>query len=85
MIGPMRARGRNRAEQAHECICGRPERRLASDETTIIYAARACRENWRPGLAALMDRPAALFHLVGAGVHFCLWRSTASGRQGQGG
>jgi Protein of unknown function (DUF2726) len=33
---------------------------------TIVYVAQAFGANWRTGLAALMDRPAALFYLLGA-------------------
>ncbi len=32
---------------------------------TLSYVAQAFGENWRTGLAALIDRPAALFYVVG--------------------
>ena len=32
---------------------------------TLAYVAQAFGENWRTGLAALLDRPAALFYVVG--------------------
>jgi hypothetical protein len=32
---------------------------------TLSFVARAFGENWRTGLAALLDRPAALFYVVG--------------------
>ena len=32
---------------------------------TLAFVARAFAENWRTGLAALLDRPAALFYVVG--------------------
>ena len=32
---------------------------------TLSYVAQAFGENWRTGLAALLDRPAALFYVVG--------------------
>jgi hypothetical protein len=32
---------------------------------TFTFVAHAFGENWRTGLAALLDRPAALFYLVG--------------------
>ena len=44
----------------HECTCGRREPRSSSDCVTIVYAAGVFRENWRSGLAALVDRSAAL-------------------------
>ncbi len=33
---------------------------------TLAFIAQAFGENWRTGLAALLDRPAALFYVVGA-------------------
>ena len=33
---------------------------------TEAFIAQAFGENWRAGLAALLDRPAALFYVVGA-------------------
>jgi len=33
---------------------------------TLAFIAQALGENWRTGLAALLDRPAALFYVVGA-------------------
>ena len=32
---------------------------------TLAYVAQAFGENWRTGLAALLERPAALFYVVG--------------------
>ena len=32
---------------------------------TLAFVARAFAENWRTGLAALLNRPAALFYVVG--------------------
>ena len=32
---------------------------------TLAFVAQAFGENWRTGLAALLDRPAALFYVVG--------------------
>ena len=32
---------------------------------TLAYVAQAFGENWRTGLAALLDRPTALFYVVG--------------------
>ena len=32
---------------------------------TLAFVARAFGENWQTGLAALIDRPAALFYVVG--------------------
>ena len=32
---------------------------------TLAFIARAFAENWRTGLAALLNRPAALFYVVG--------------------
>ena len=32
---------------------------------TLAYVAQAFGENWRTGLAALLNRPAALFYVVG--------------------
>jgi hypothetical protein len=32
---------------------------------TLAFVAQAFGENWRTGLAALLDRPTALFYLVG--------------------
>jgi hypothetical protein len=31
----------------------------------LAFVAQALEENWRTGLAALLDRPAALFYVVG--------------------
>ena len=33
---------------------------------TLAFVAQAFGENWRTGLAALIDRPAALFYVVGS-------------------
>jgi hypothetical protein len=33
---------------------------------TLAFIAQAFGENWRTGLAALLDRPATLFYVVGA-------------------
>ncbi len=33
---------------------------------TLAFVAQAFGENWRTGLAAVLDRPAALFYVVGA-------------------
>ncbi len=33
---------------------------------TLAFVVQAFGENWRTGLAALLDRPAALFYVVGA-------------------
>jgi hypothetical protein len=50
---------------------------------TLAFIARAFGENWRSGLAALLERPTALFYIVGVAVLALVLRGlTAENRVG---